>query len=93
MTEKKIIRTFTRLEVCATLYDKANGQIEEQNFVIDGNPGNLLAAVREELESNVLTVVDAKPVRKISAKYVISAEDFLKYATPVNNENTKEGTE
>ena len=92
MTEKKITRTFTRLEVCATLYDKANGQIEEQNFVIEGNPENLLAAAREELESDVLTVVDAKPVRKTSAKYAISVEDFLKYAKPVNDKNT-EGAE
>lgn len=93
MTEKKITRTFTRIEVCATLYDKTNGQIEEQNFVIDGNLENLLAATREQLESDVLTVIDAKPLRKIVAKYAISVEDFLKYATPVNNENTEEGAE
>lgn len=92
MAEKKITRSFTRLEVCATLYDKTNGQIDEQNFTIDGNPENLLTAVREQFESDVLTVIDAKPVRKIVAKYTIKAEDFLKYATLVNNKNT-EGAE
>ena len=93
MAEKKITRTFTRIEVCATLYDKTNEQIDEQNFVIDGNPENLLAAVREQFESDVLTVIAAKPLRKIATKYAISAEDFLKYAKPVNGENTKEGVE
>lgn len=92
MAQKKITRSFTRLEVCATLYDKTNGQIDEHNFIIDGNPENLLTAVREQLESDVLTVIETKPVRKIVAKYAINVEDFLKYATPVNNKNT-EGTE
>lgn len=92
MAEKKITRTFTSLEVCATLYDKNNGQIVEQNFIIDGNPENLLTAVREQVESDVLTVIDAKPVRKIAAKYAIKVEDFLKYATHVNDKNT-EGAE
>lgn len=93
MTEKKITRSFTRLEVRATLYDKTNSQIDEQNFVVEGNPENLLAAVREQIESDVLTVIDAKLIRKIVAKYTISAEDFIKYATPANNENTEEGVE
>lgn len=93
MAEKKITRSFTRLEVCTRLYDKTNGQVDEQNFIIDGNPENLLTAVRDQLESDVLTVIDAKPVRKIVAKYAIKAEDFLKYAKPVKDKNTEAGAE
>lgn len=78
---KKITRTVTRAEICATLYNREAGTMDEQHFVIE-NPGkDILTAARKLYETEVVSVVDAALVSVVSTRFTMPLEDFMSSAT------------
>ena len=78
---KKITRTVTRAEICATLYNREAGTMDEQHFVIE-NPGkDILAAARKLYETEVVSVVDATLVSVVCTRFSMPLEDFMSSAT------------
>lgn len=78
---KKITRIVTRAEICATLYNRETGTMDEQHFVID-NPGkNVLAAARKLYETEVVSVVDATLVSVVSIRFSMPMDQFMSSAT------------
>lgn len=90
--EKKITRTVVRVEVCATLYNREQKVIDEENLVLI-NPGkDILADVRAQLETENLSVLDAKVVRVVSTRYTMELSDFMNQAKSVEDEVSEEAT-
>lgn len=78
---KKITRTVTRAEICATLYNREAGTMDEQHFVIE-NPGkDILAAARKLYETEVVSVIDATLVSVVSTRFSMPLDDFMASAT------------
>lgn len=90
--EKKITRTVVRAEVCASLYNREQKVIDEENLVLI-NPGkDILADVRAQLETEILTVLDVKLVRAVSTRYTMELSDFMKHAIPEEDVTGEEAT-
>ena len=78
---KKITRTVTRAEICATLYNREAGTMDEQHFVIE-NPGkDVLTAARKLYETEVVSVVDATLVSVVSTRFSMPLDQFMASAT------------
>ena len=74
---KKITRTVTRAEICATLYNRETGTVDEQHFVIE-NPGkDILAAARKLYETEVVSVVDATLVSAVATRFSMPIDQFM----------------
>lgn len=90
--EKKITRTVVRAEVCATLYNREQKVIDEENIVLI-NPGNdVLADARAQLETENLSVLYVKVVRVVSTRYTMELSYFIKHANVVEDEVIEEAT-
>ena len=90
--EKKITRTVVRAEVCATLYNREQNVIDEENLVLI-NPGkDVLADARAQLETENLSVLDVKLVRAVSTRYTMELSDFMKHAIPEEGVTSEEAT-
>lgn len=90
--EKKITRTVVRAEVCATLYNREQKVIGEENLVLI-NPGkDIIADARAQLETENLSVLDAKVVRVVSTRYTMELSDFMNHATSVEDDGSEEAT-
>lgn len=90
--EKKITRSVVRAEVCATLYNREQKVINEENLVLI-NPGkDILADARAQLETENLSVLDAKLVRVVSTRYTMELSDFMNHATSVEDDASEEAT-
>lgn len=90
--EKKITRAVVRAEVCATLYNREQKVIDEENIVLI-NPGkDILADARAQLETENLSVLDVKLVRAVSTRYTMELSDFMKHAIPVEDVTSEEAT-
>ena len=75
---KKITRTVTRAEICATLYNREAGTMDEEHFVIE-NPGkDILAEARKLYETEV---VDATLVSVVSTRFSMPMDQFISSAT------------
>lgn len=79
---KKITRTVTRAEICATLYNREAGTMDEQHFIMIENPGkDILAAARKLYETEVVSVVDATLVSVVSTRFSMPLDQFMASAT------------
>lgn len=84
--EKKVTRTVVRAEVCATLYNREQKVIDEENLVLINPSKDVLADARAQLETENLSVLDAKVVRVVSTRYTMELSDFMKHAIVVEDE-------